>query len=261
MTDPASPPTTGQQPPSYEPGSAPAPAAPRPDSASVWEDFIDIVHDPAAVFARREHGSAWIPTIVVTVLIGGLFFATSGVLQPMMDAEFARATRAAMEANPQLTPEMMDRGRGFATLMSHVGAFIFVPIAIALMGLALWVAGKFVDARQSLHAAFVVAAYSYVPKVIETVLGGVQGLLLDPAQMDGRYRLTLGVGRFLDPDTTSPVLLALLGRVDLFTLWVTVLLAIGLAVTGRIPRGRAAIAAAIVWVAGALPGLFGALRS
>jgi len=32
-----------------------------------------------------------------------------------------------------------------------------------------------------------------------------------------------------------------------------VLIAIGLAVTGKISRGRAAIAAAIVWLAGALP--------
>jgi hypothetical protein len=89
----------------------------------------------------------------------------------------------------------------------------------------------------------------------------VQGLLLDPATLNGRFRLSLGVGRFLDPDTASPVLLALLGRVDVFTIWITVLLAIGLSVTGRIPRSRAAVAAAIVWVAGALPQLLGALRS
>jgi hypothetical protein len=34
-----------------------------------------------------------------------------------------------------------------------------------------------------------------------------------------------------------------------------VLIAIGIAVTGKISRGRAAIAAAIVWLVGALPTL------
>jgi hypothetical protein len=97
--------------------------------------------------------------------------------------------------------------------------------------------------------------------VLEGVLAGAQGLLLDPATLNGRFKLSLGVGRFFDPDTASPVLLALVGRVDVFTIWVTVLLAIGLSVTGRIPRSRAAVAAAIVWVAGALPQLLGALRS
>jgi ABC-type transport system involved in cytochrome c biogenesis permease component len=57
------------------------------------------------------------------------------------------------------------------------------------------------------------------------------------------------------------VLVVLLGRVDVFTIWVTVLLAIGLSVTGRIPRSRAAIAAVIVWICGALPQLLGAMRS
>jgi hypothetical protein len=50
------------------------------------------------------------------------------------------------------------------------------------------------------------------------------------------------------------------GRLDVFTLWVTVLIAIGLAVTGKISRGKAAVAAAIVWVIGALPTIAAALR-
>jgi hypothetical protein len=45
-----------------------------------------------------------------------------------------------------------------------------------------------------------------------------------------------------------------------FTIWVTVLLAIGLYVVGKLSKQQAAIAAAIVWVIGALPAVFGALR-
>jgi hypothetical protein len=105
-----------------------------------------------------------------------------------------------------------------------------------------------------------VASYAYVPRVVEAVVNGVQGLLMDPASLNGRYRLSLGPARFFDPDVASPVLLAFLGRLDLITIWVTVLLAIGLAVTGKIPRGRAAAAAAIVWLIGAVPGVLQALR-
>jgi hypothetical protein len=42
---------------------------------------------------------------------------------------------------------------------------------------------------------------------------------------------------------------------------VTVLLVIGLSVTGKIPRSKAAIAGVIVWIVGALPTLLPALRS
>jgi hypothetical protein len=38
-----------------------------------------------------------------------------------------------------------------------------------------------------------------------------------------------------------------------FTIWVTVLLVIGLSVTGKIPRAKAAIAGVIVWFLGAVP--------
>ena len=80
-------------------------------------------------------------------------------------------------------------------------------------------------------------------------------------QLDGRFRLSFGVGRFLDPDTVSPLLLAIVGRVDVITIWITVLVAIGLCVTGRIPLRKAAIAAAIVWFVGGLPMIVGALRA
>jgi hypothetical protein len=117
----------------------------------------------------------------------------------------------------------------------------------------LWACGKLFEAKETLTQATMVAAFAFMPRIIEGLVVAVQGLLLDPSSFTGRWRVSLGVGRFLDPDATSPALLALVGRLDVFTIWVTVLLAIGLAVTGRIPRVRAAMAAALVWLLGALP--------
>jgi hypothetical protein len=221
-----------------------------PASASKWEDFIDIFYSPAAVFARRMTSGFFIPMLVVTVLAGTLYMVNGAVWSQVMDAEMGRAMAKRAQT---LTPEQMQTARNFALTMSKVGAFVFTPIAIFLTGLALWVCGKFFESKQSLGQAVMVASYAYVPRVVEGVVTSVQGLLLDPSTFTGRWRVSLGVGRFLDPDATSPALLALVGRIDVFTIWVTVLLAIGLAVTGRISRGRAAIAAAIVWFLGALP--------
>lgn len=237
--------------------ASPAPAKP----ASRWEDFIDIFYAPSSVYERRANSGFGIPMFVVAVLVGVIALANSGVMQPIMDAEFARQTAAMMRKNPQITPEMMARGRGFGEAIAKIGAFVFIPVFIFLTGLVLWIVGKFFDAKQTFVAAIMVASYAYVPRILESILAGVQGLLMDPASLDGRYRLSLGAGRFLDPDTASPMMLALLGRVDVFTIWVTVLLAIGLAVTGKIPRSRAAMAAALVWVIGALPAVLGAAQS
>jgi hypothetical protein len=242
-------------------GQSRVPPAAAAASASVWEDFIDILYAPAQVFARRERGSIWIPLIVVTLLMGILFYLNSGALQPIFDAEFDRGMAAAVRDNPDITPDVIENMRGVASRVGQVAMFVFMPLSIVGVGCAMWVVGKLVDATQTFHAALVVAAYAYVPRILESAVNGMQGLFLDPAQLDGRFRLSFGPGRLLDPDTASPLLLAFVGRLDLFTLWITVLIAIGLSVTGRIPVRRAAIAAALVWLIGGLPLMFQALRA
>ncbi len=241
-------------------GSPDGPTVPAEKPASKWEDFIDIFYAPSDVFARRATSGFGIPMLVVTVLSGLIFWANSGAMQPMFDAEFTRQTAAAMKANPNLTADNLATMRSMGEKFQLIGVFIFMPIAIFFIGLFLWVVGKFVDAKQTLGAAIMVAAYAYVPRVAEGVIGGAQALFMSPESMNGRLRLSLGIGRFLDPDTTSPVLLALLGRIDVFTIWITVLLVIGLAVTGKIPRAKAAIAGVIMWFIGALPVVLPALR-
>ena len=230
----------------------------KPEKASLLDDFMDIFYAPSAVFARRANAGFWIPLLIISVLIGITFIANRDLIEPIMDAEF---TRAMAKANaPQMSADQLATARKFSNIAASGAAFIGTPIAIMLIGVVVWLVGKFFDAKQTMHAAIVVATFSYVPKVVEGVLARVQGLFIDPSTLNSRYSLSLGIGRFLDPDTTSPLLLGLVGRIDVFTIWVTVLIAIGLAVTGKISRGRAAIAAVVVWLVGALPTLAGALR-
>lgn len=242
-------------------GESLPPVVPAPPPASRWEDFIDMFYAPASVFARRASSGFGIPMFVVTLLIGLIFLANSGVMQPIMDAEFTRATATAMKKNPQVTAESMAQFRAMGEKFGIVLVLIGTPVTIFCVGIVLWLVGKLVDAKQSAGAALMVASYAYLPRVVEGIVGGGQALLLDPASLNGRFKLSLGAGRFLDPDTASPMLLAILGRVDVFTIWVTVLLVIGLAVTGKISRQKAAIAGVLVWIIGALPGVLGALRS
>lgn len=234
----------------------PAPAKP----ASLWEDFIDIFVSPSEVFERRRNSGFFVPLLVFVVLMTVLFLVGKPVLEPVFDAEYARGMAAAMRQNPQLTAAQMDKARAMTEKFQVIGIVFFGFIAPLLVGVVLWVVGKFVDAKEDVKAACMIATYAFFPRLLESIVNIAQGYFLDPATLNGRYRLSLGVGRFFDPDKVSPVLLSVIGRIDVFTIWVTVLLAIGLAVVARIPKSRAAIAAAIVWVIGMLPGLLGALR-
>lgn len=233
--------------------SVPTPPA---EKASLFEDFIDILYAPSQVFARREKAGFWVVTLILAVLIGGLFYANQGVTQSIMDAEFNRQMAEVSAKNPSLTPEQLAGSRKMMESVSTVSAFFFAPIIVLLLGLCVWLVSKLFGATMSYGAACMITAYAYIPRAIEGVVTAVQGLLLDTSAMTGRYHLSLGVGRFLDPDTMNPGLISLLGRVDVFTIWVTVLLGIGISVVGKIPRQQGMLAAAALWVLGALPAVW-----
>ena len=63
----------------------------------------------------------------------------------------------------------------------------------------------------------------------------------------------------MDPDSSSKALVALAGRFDLFTIWLTILAGIGIAVIGKVPRSKGYIAAAILFLLGSLFPLIGSL--
>jgi len=228
---------------------------------SLWEDLLEIFYAPSAVFERRRETPAFgLALIVFMVLIVGLSFAFRGLMEPVFDVEFKRGMAQAMKQNPSLTPEMAERGRGIAQKFLVVGVGLYALVGPVLMGIILWFVGKLMESKAELGQMVMVSTYAMFPRVLESILGAVQMLVLPEATIRSRFSLSLGIGRFLDPDG-SPLLLAVLGRVDLFTLWVTVLMGIGLAVMGRIPKGRAFVAAALMWVIGAIPGIWGAVRA
>ncbi len=243
-----------------QPMSAPSEASPPAKPAALWEDFIDIFYAPSEVFARRANANFFVPLLIVTVLFTAIFLAGSSAMQPIMDGEFSRNMAAVQKKNPSITAEQLQSMRSIGEKFAKVGAFFIIPVITFMTGLFLWIVGKFVDAKQALGAALVVAAYANITKVVSALVGGLQLLVLDSSTMTSQYNLSLGPARFFDPDATSPILMVVLGRLDVFTIWTTILLGIGLAVTGKIPRSRAMIAAVLLWIIGGLPQILGAAR-
>lgn len=233
-----------------------APTAPTPEKSSLFEDFIDIFVSPAKVFERRATAGFFLVMVLVTVLIGVIVIATRGPMQGIVDAEVGRQVAMVMEQNPAITAEQAQGMRGFMEMSFTYGVIVFIPIIILVLGLTIWLVGKLFGARFGFTAGAMIAAYAYTPRILESVLVAVQGLVLDTATMRGRFQLSLGAGRFLDPDTTSMGMLGVLGRVDLITLWITILIGIGISVVGKVPRSQGMMAAALIWVIGALPAVW-----
>ena len=227
---------------------------------SFWEDLVDIFVAPAQVFARRAGKGFALALLVVTVVMGGLFIGTKPLLRPVMDVVWSQQEAALRRSRPELTADQLAGARATQEKLAPIVTFIVIPITILLVGLILWLVGKLFDGREGLGDACMIATYAYFPKILAMVATAVMASLMDPARIISQYSPTLGLGFFLGTGS-SPVLGALLGRVDVFTIWVTVLIGVGLHVVGRVAKSQAAIAAVLVWIIGALPGILQALRT
>ena len=228
-----------------------------PEKASIWEDFIEIFFAPSAVFARRRDGRFWLALIVLTLLIGVLFYASQGPLAGVFEGEFRRGIARAAEGGTRITEQQATQMRAMTERFAIVGVVVVVFVGTLVMGVLIWLLSKMFGSLATVAVATAVATYSQFPKIIQAALNIVQGIFFEA---DSLAAISLGPARFFDADTTSPALLALLQRFDVFIIWPTVLIAIGLVVAARMERSNAIIVAVIVWAVGALPSLLTALR-
>ena len=236
--------------------TASAPAAP-----SIWADFLEIFIAPTEVFERRKADPKFgLAFLVLLGLFVVCYFATRAALEPLMDAEFERSMAQVRAQNPQLTDEQMQASRAIGRNFAMIGMLVFAVVGPLLTGVVLWLVGKFVDSKADITGAVMVSVYSYFPRALGLLVGGIIAFLLPEDRKDSIMRASLGLGAIMDPDTTSPILRAFAARIELFQIWQVVLLALGLSIVGRVSRTQGFIAAVLVWLIGGLPGLLGALR-
>jgi hypothetical protein len=224
--------------------------------ASRWEDFIDIFVSPREVFARRADGRFAVPLIVATLVIVGLFFAMQRALPTAFEAEFQRGMAQGAAAGRQMTAEQMAVARKYAGIGGLVALIVFIPVGTLLTGVVAWAVGKLFDSVATIRQLVMVAAYALFPRILQAVVAVFIGLLFDPSTLAAA---SVGPAHFLDAATTPAWVVQLLLRLDLFTIWSTILIAIGLQVLGRVRKGPSFVVAALVWLIGAIPTVLPAL--
>lgn len=238
------------------------PPPPRPDGPGIIEDLVDIFASPARVFARRAASGGGVAFLVVALILAALSYAGKNVSEPIMEAQATKAIAAAQKANPAITSEQLQSGLAFQRKLLPILLVTGAPIAIFGLGLLVWIVGKVFGAAVTFGSSMMIASFAYIPRIVGSIAVLVQGLLTsDVGTLTNPSQLSLGPARFFDPNTTGATTLALLLRVDLMTLWVTGLIAIGYIAAGKLPKGRGVAAALTIWVLGALLPLWGALRS
>ena len=243
-----------------DPATIPPPP-PKVEGPGVFDDLLEVLVSPAKVFARRAKGAGAM-FLVVAIALGALGYTAKPVLEPIMDAQMAKGMAAAQAANPQMTAEQMATGMAFQRKLYPVYFVAGPAMALFVLGLSVWVFGKIFGAAVTFGSSFGIAALAYVPRIIGGVITDVQAILTsDTSTITNPSQLSIGPARFLDPTTSSAVMLAALMRVDILVIWSTVLLAIAYMSAGKLSKPRAIAAAGTIWLVAGLFAVWGAVRS
>jgi hypothetical protein len=183
------------------------------------------------------------------------------VLAPIFDAQIQKSMAAQMKANPQITQEMMDKSRPITNVIINVGGVVGPPLLLLILALLTWVIGRFfMSSGLTFGTSLLITAYACIPRVLSSLLGLVQGLVMDVSKMTSPYQLTLSPARFFDPTTMSDGLYQALGSIDLFSIWGTVLIVIGLIHAGKLEKSKAITTGVIMFVVGCIPALWALAR-
>jgi hypothetical protein len=222
-------------------------------SVPLWEDFVDIFISPAELFRRRADQGWGLPLAIIAAVCLALYYA----LLPANEIVMRAALQARAATSPGLDPKVIE---ATAQRMRYIGG-IFVPIGLAVVtlvaGVVLWLFGRLADERLTFRNAMVVATYSSaivaVQQVVVAVLLIVQdnrGLPIDPVR-----DMSTGLLRFLPAEDLSPLVSALIGRLDVFAIWQMVLWIVGVRAIARFTRAEAMVAGIGAWLVLAAPAL------
>ena len=160
---------------------------PKPEKASLVEDFIDIFYAPSTVFSRRANASFWMPLLIITIVSAAFAFANRNVFSAIFDAEFQRGAAKAMAANPQITPDQMATMRGIQEKVAAAFGYIGTPIFIFVVSLIVWLSAKLVSAKMTYGQAVLIMTYAWIPRLVQGLLTTVQMLLLDTSSITSMH--------------------------------------------------------------------------
>jgi len=226
-----------------------------------------IFFEPVKTFEDIARRPTWVvPLVLVILCVLTMMFLYS------QRVGWERMIRQQFETNPrlsQMAPEQraqaMEMQLKFASVGGYAGAILGVPIvdlvwALLLLGIVKGIMGAPVRFKQ----VFAVVVWAGITGLVSLVLMIIVMFLKNPDDFNLQNPLVFNPGAMMDPLTTSKFVYSLSSSLDLFTIWLLVLIGIGLKAAGgkTLSTGGAMTAVFLPWVVwtlgkASLAGVFG----
>ena len=214
---------------------------------SVFEDVLEVLWAPGAVFDRSRAKGVGMYILVLAAVTLVIVLATKGLIQPYIDANFEVQMQQMAARGTPMPSEAVAAAQKFAGYGFIATGVLMIPIGAVITGLLVWIGGKVASAPFAFGQGVLIATLASVPRVLSFIATAVQGAMADPQSIRSFSDAALGAARFVDPVSTSPALMALLANLDVFNIWQLVIIAVGISVVGRVERSAGFVGALVAW--------------
>ncbi len=221
-----------------------AEATPVPPHLSEGERIINTFIAPSKTFHDvKRNPSWWVPWLVISVFSLIFMFAVGQKVgfEQIAQTEISRSKRA--EQFERLPPEQKARQlqltvsitKGISYAIPVTSLIAFAITAAILMATFNFGAGAEIPFKTSMA----VVIYSWLPYILHSLLGVVSLFAgSDPEGFNIRNPVATNPAYFMDP-TQHRFLYGLASSLDVFNLWVIVLMAIGYSAVSKLKRSTA----------------------
>jgi hypothetical protein len=239
---------------------------PQPAGMGEFSRITGVFFEPTKTFADIAARPRWIvPVILIALVSMCVVFAYSqrGGWRVMIEQQMANSSR-----QPQGTPEQqqqqIEMGVKIASVIGYVIPLIIPVMFLIVAGILTGITAGILSAPVRFFQVFAIVCYANLPGIIRGALTIVVMQMKSLADFDFKNPVMFNPGYFMDPKGSSKFLYSLASSLDLFSIWILLLIAIGLkAAAGRkLSFGGAFFAVVTPWAifvlgAAAFAGMFG----
>jgi hypothetical protein len=227
-------------------------AAPEPESLGAFSRLTGVVFEPTKTFQDIAGRPTFLVPLVLTIVfaIGFLAAFSHRVGWEKVVRDRIESSSQAQQMTADQKAQQIAEGVKFASMFGYAGVVVGTPVVdLIVAAVLLGIAAGMMSAPIKFKQVFAVVCWAAVPTLISTVLATVVLFLKNPEDFNLNNPLVFNPGAFLEPNTPSKFVYSLAGSLDLFVIWVVLLIAVGLKAAGgkRFSFGSALFAVVLPW--------------
>jgi Yip1 domain len=212
-----------------------------------------VLFDPKKAFADIAAKPTWILPVVLSIVIGLAFvyIFTSRVGWDRYFHTLAETNTRMQQMDAQQRETQIQMQVKFGPIFGYVFGVIGPALMALIVGAVILLMAKIGGASLKFKQTFAIAAWASLPRVISGILALVVMFTKNPEDFNLQNPLPFfNAGGFLEPPPNSgKFIYTLATSFDLFTIWVILLLAVGISAGARkMPFSKAVLLVVVPWL-------------